>query len=267
MKTQTSVASDGIVFTRETRAGKLEAEKELFIVPMDDEKAVEALRTEVGQRGNVTRAALSAIIKVLQDPGLDSYKGQGDINAPEGAKLPKEMKEGVRAAERAHFIHAYKDIKKLDGFLSGLREAGIYATVKGVCLKYFWFAGKLPCSYNDDGTPDTGKLLSVSAMQKLLANMVEDKPKADDSIAARLGSLLTEFTESEDLDENAMQIILARLGVFTQEVKEALNIIAANKTENTALMAPSVKTLDEQIKAELDAIDAEAAELGIELVE
>lgn len=259
MKTQTAIANDGIVFTTETKDGKFKAEKELFIVPMEDDKACEALKTEVGQRGNVTRAALSSLVKVLQDPGLDSYKGQGDINAEEGAKLPKEMKEGVRAAERAHFLHAYKDVKKLDAFLSGLREAGIYATVKGVALKYFWFAGKLPCAYNDDGTPDTGKLLSVSAMQKLLANMVEEKPKADDSIATRLGSLMHEFEENETLTENDILVIQARLGVFLQECKESLNQIAADKTANTALMAPSVKTLDEQIKAELDAIDAEKA--------
>ena len=265
MKLGVAKDADGLVFTREAKDGSLKAEKELFIVPMDMEKATNVLRTEVTGRGECTRAALSALVLILQGDALGTYKGQGNINSEEGAKLPKDLKEGMRIAEATHFQGAYKDPQKLHKFLSGLREAGIYATVKGVALKYFWFAGRLPCAYNDDGTPDTGKLLSVSAMQKLLQNMVDPKGEEDKSLSFRVGALFSEFQETgKDMDKAALQVLLSRLSMFSQDVKEAINILNQQATENTALLpqvapaAAAASELDKAIAEELNAVLGEA---------
>jgi len=147
----------------------------------------------------------------------------------------------MRDAESAFFAPQFdvKQSKQFDTFLTGLRDAGIFATCKGVALKYYYFAGKLPCLYVGD-MPQTDKLLSVSAMQKLLQNMVDDKPEADASIAARIGTLFTEFTNtSAEFTSDMLQALAARLGAFQQEVKEAQNILASQRTavaSNPALM-------------------------------
>jgi hypothetical protein len=161
----------------------------------------------------------------------------------------------MREAEAAYFRPMFPEDKHgqkaYDQFIGGIRDAGIYATVKGVALKWFYFAGKLPCVYEGEN-PDPSRMLSVPAMQKLLSNMIEDKEKPDESIAARLGSLMAEFCEDDTLTREQCQILLARLGVFTQEVKEAINQIDADATQNTAILAPA---------ADMSPIGAEIAAL------
>lgn len=268
-KYSVSVADDKMVFINPKTEKAVQGDF-AFVHPLENDEGLKTLQQDVKTVGKRTAAALGFILQILNSTRMDGYKGEGDINAD--ASLGKEVKNGMREAEAAFFRPMFSNDKhgqkQYDQFIAGIRDAGIYATVKGVALKYFYFAGKLPCVYEGDN-PDTGRMLSVPAMQKLLANMIDDKPKADDSIAARLGSLMHEFEENETLTENDILVIQARLGVFLQECKEALNVIAANKTQNTPLMAPSMApvSLDDQIKVELDAIDAEAAELGIELVE
>jgi len=287
-KLQVSVAENRLVFQRETKDGKIvNVDGDFaFLSPMDDAQATKVLKQDVAKRGEVTRAGLSALLKILNTPRMDGYKGQGDINSDTGAMMPKELKTAMRDAESAHFKPAFPDVKHtakpgekyvspFDTYLTGLREAGTYATCKGVALKYYYFAGKLPCLYVGD-MPQTDKLLSVSAMQKLLQNMVEDKPEADDSIAARIGTLFKEFTNtSAEFTSDMLQALAARLGAFQQEVKEAQNILASQRTaiaSNPMLMvsaavapAPTNSGASEDpfvsaIGAAWDAIEDEAEE-------
>jgi len=247
-KLQVSVAENRLVFQRETKDGKIvNVDGDFaFLSPMDNDHALKALKTEVSGRGNVTRAALSCLVQILNTPRTDGYKGQGDINSDTGAQMPKELKTAMRDAESAFFAPQFdvKQSKQFDTFLTGLRDAGIFATCKGVALKYYYFAGKLPCLYVG-GIPQTDKLLSVSAMQKLLQNMVNDKPEGDASIAARLGTLFAEFAETvNDFTPDMLAALAARLGAFSQDVKEAQNILASQRTaiaSNPALMVSAVQ--------------------------
>ena len=255
-KLQVSVAENRLVFQRETKDGKIvNVDGDFaFLSPMDNDHALKALKTEVSGRGNVTRAALSCLLQILNTPRTDGYRGQGDINDDTGAQMPKELKTAMRDAESTFFAPMFPQAKHtakpgetyispFDTFLTGLRDAGIFATCKGVALKYYYFAGKLPCLYVGD-MPQTDKLLSVSAMQKLLQNMVNDKPEGDASIAARLGTLFAEFAETvSDFTPDMLAALAARLGAFSQDVKEAQNILASQRTavaSNPVLMVSAV---------------------------
>lgn len=263
-KYQTAVTENGIQFLVTRSNGKVEALPGdfAFVQPMTADKAVESLKHEVSQRGNVTRAALSALYSILQSPRMDGYKGIGDINADDGAKLPKEIKTALRDAESAFFAPQFKDTKKLDVFLTGIRDAGIYATVKGVALKYFYFAGKLPCLYSGEH-PDGNKLLSVSAMQKLLSMMAEDKAPEDKSFAARVLGLQSEWMESETLKRADLELLLGNLKRFTEEVQQAINVSDASATENTALL-PQAMSADAMVAAINAAWDKEPEDADAE---
>lgn len=269
MKLVTKFTSEGVQFERTQKDGKIVVvANEVFIAPMESDKALESLRHEVAQRGNVTRAALSCLVHIFNSPRLDGYRGIGDINADGG--MPKEIKTALRASEESYFSPMFKDTKKLDLFLTSIRDAGIYATAKGVALKYFFFAGKLPCHYEAD-TPQTDKLLSVSAMQKLLSNMQADKEQAGPAtIARQVLELMAEFEQAE-LKKADLQTILGNLKQFAQAVQEAINTVDSEATELASVLTPvtilpqaaPVSSLNDAIAAEFARIEKEA---GIALV-
>lgn len=251
MKLVTKFTNEGVQFERTQKDGKIVVvANEQFIAPMESDKAIDSLKHEVSQRGNVTRAALSCLVQIFQSPRLDGYRGQGDINA-DGA-LPKELKTALRSAEESYFAPMFKDTKKLDLFITSIREAGIYAVAKGVALKYFFFKGELPCLYVDD-MPQTDKLLSVSAMQKLLANMQEEKAEKDTSIARKVLELQALFEESADIKRDQLVAILQNLKGFASEVQQAINQIDSEATDLIPAMLPasaSMSALDAAIAAQ-----------------
>lgn len=248
MKLTIKYTNEGVQFERTQKDGKIiVVANEQFIAPMESDKALDSLRHEVSQRGNVTRASLTFLVQILQHPRVSGYIGQGDINS-EGS-IPKEVKGALRSAEELFFAPMFKDNKKLDLFLTSIRDAGIYATAKGVALKYFWFAGKLPCVYEGD-KPQTDKLLSVSAMQKLLSNMQEEKQPEDKSIARQVLELQAKFEEtSADLKTDQLKAILSNLKQFAAEVTEAINTIASEHTDLLPQVMP-MSALDQAIAAQ-----------------
>jgi hypothetical protein len=136
-----------------------------FVLGLDNEAAFKAVKRDIDGRENATRGALSFLVQILDTARTDGYKGQGNINA-EDTRMPRELKEAMRDAENtffAPFFKGEKNTKNQDAFLSGLREAGVYATVKGVALKYYYFAGRLPCHYEGDN-PRYDRLLSVLSL-------------------------------------------------------------------------------------------------------
>ncbi len=260
-KLQVTIGKNGFVFLRETSKGALQAVDGdfAFVEPVSDDVAVDTLKREVSARGNVTRAALSALFHIFQSPRMDGYRGVGDINAEDGAKIVKEAKTALRDAESAYFMPLFKDTKKFDTFLTGIRDAGIYATVKGVALKYFYFAGKLPCFYDGDNAQGD-KLLSVSTMQKLLQNMIEETTK-DDSIATRVLQLHSEANERTDWTLAELQLLLGNLDKFADEIVEKINSINANATDKTENTLPQPKTDAEYAAAINAAWDKEPADI------
>jgi len=231
---------------------------------METATAFSKLKGDVAQRGNVTRAALSCIIQILDTPRTDGYRGKGDINKDAG--ILKELKAALRGAEETFFTPMFKKSTELDTFLTGLRDAGVYATVKGVALKYFYFVGRLPCLYVGD-KPVKDKMLSVAAMQKIMANMVEDKEET--TLSSKVMLLHAAF-KGESLDVRGLDNLLYVLGAFAQDVKEARNTLVANQTDaldtqaathQIAAQMPASKSqddLDAAIAAELARLDMEA---------
>mgnify|MGYP000181501696 CR=1 FL=1 len=251
MKYQVAATDNGLQFLVTRSNGKVEALPGdfAFVAPLDTEHSLDVLKKEVSGRGTVTRAALSSLYAILQSPRMDGYKGQGNINGTDGTeRLPKEIKTAMRDAESAFFTPMFKDTKKLDQFLTGIRDAGIYATVKGVALKYFWFAGKLPSLYEGDN-PRPEKLLSVSAMQKLLANM-EDKQEKDDSIAARVLMLDTEFRDTTDITRDQMVVLRRNLLMFAENVQQSINVLDAEATEKTENILPQGAVVAPEVDAD-----------------
>jgi hypothetical protein len=257
MKLVTKYTDNGVQFERTQKDGKIVVvASEQFIAPMETDKALDSLKHEVSQRGNVTRAALSCLVHIFNSPRLDGYKGIGDINADGG--MPKEVKTALRASEESYFAPMFKDTKKLDLFLTSIRDAGIYATAKGVALKYFFYADKLPCHYAAD-TPQTDKLLSVSAMQKLLSNMQEEKQPEDKSIARQVLELQAAFEAAEGLTRDQMLAILGNLKTFAGEVQQAINTVDSEATDIApALLPAKIAALDNAILREFERIEQEA---------
>jgi hypothetical protein len=235
---------DGIIFI-DPKTNKTDG-KEVYLESVSIEEAIKDTKLEVKQRGNHTRAALSLVIQVLKSPRMDGFKGSCRLDQG----LPKEAKSAMRQAEdeviEQFFLSTLPKSMHVDGgmtetevrkrvaasqkewqqYIGGLREPGIYATVRGQALKYFCYLGKLPCKEGDES-----KLLSVPAMQKLIANAAAETipPAPAKTWGMRVDELRLAFVEKVgDLSASDIQAVLSQLGQFAQDAKEALN--EKNKT-------------------------------------
>ena len=181
---------------------------------MSMDSAMSVIRTDMGQRGDVTRAVLTILVQVLQSPRLDAYRGKIALDSG----LSKDFKESMRVAEfeilepifnarydalnvefakpdnEKHTEYKISRGQQFTAYLSGLRETGMYPRAKATSCLYLGYFGKLPCAYNADNTPDTGKLLGVTAMEKIIANAKTDLAKAEnDGFSKRLTDLLADM--------------------------------------------------------------------------
>ena len=256
-----SFAEDRVIFI-DPKTSK--SEELLFESPAEDNEAIKGLRNEVKARGSVTRYALSVLVQILNNQRIDGYKGQ----VPQNQRIPAEAKSALRELEddflRPKFLEnlpksmsTSAQHKEWDSFIKELREPGVYARVRGVCLKYFCYLGMLPCVYGSDQKPDTHKLLAVSAMEKILANENAKSPpmQPDHSIPSELGALMARMIEEKDkLDVAALQIIQGRLSMFQEEVKQLINLADKTATEareagavQAAAPLPAPKSEDQQL--------------------
>lgn len=176
-----------------------------YVAAIPETDAIGALQVEMRQRGDVTAAALSLMVQILDNPRFDTYKGK----TPMGEKHPKELKAAIREEEEKHlkplFMAAFmKKSKKADAaaqgaawdsFIGELRAGGIYGNVKSRATQYLGYFGKLPCVYDAEGHADKSKLLAVSAMDKLIANAKTDLPtKAEGGISDELVKLAADLS-------------------------------------------------------------------------
>jgi len=179
-KLEVSYSEDKIVFT-DTKSAK--AEGFAFVHPVDDATAAKELRKEVDSRVNVSRAALSLLVQIMQNSRLAGYKGASAINTA----LPKEFKAALRDVESAvirplflaNISGKLADTERdalADKYMTELRSGGVYPVVKNMVSQYFGYLGYLPCVYDKHGNPDVEKLLSCDAMKKLIANAKADAP-------------------------------------------------------------------------------------------
>lgn len=184
LKLEVTFGADKVVFVN-TKTEK--AEGFAYFNHVDGKSAATALRKEADGRPNITRAALSVLVEVLASDRLAGYKGQ----TPLTESLPKEFKQAMREAESSHLRPLFLELlpkamadadkaKAADRYIAECWAGGVYAVVKGEVSKYFCQVGRLPCVYNADGTPDTGKLLSIDAIRKLIANAKADLPADED---------------------------------------------------------------------------------------
>ena len=233
----------------------------------DDAHAVQAVSAEVKAHGGATRGALTLLVRrLLSHPTMADYAGDGadkDTGLVSDWKIPKHVRDALQATEEAVLIPMlHKDPKKGREMLSQWRAKGTYAVCKGQALRYFYFAGKLPCRYTGD-TPDMTRLLPVSAMQRLLKDLQAEDP--DRTLAGKVLRLHGEFDKREGMTRQELERLSYTLRAFIADVDQATNVAIANATEAESAAIGSAQmmvqtrpdALADAIKAEWDALEEE----------
>ena len=180
-----------------------------YIHPLTDVAAASALCTDTLARGNLTAAALTIMVKILQ---LDLPASYRDAMVADG-RVSNEFKDAVRKAEETILKPLYeagqkKGMKQLDmdagfiTFMRTLRNGGVYSKVKSEACLLFAVTGTLPCVINEDGTPDTDKMLSSALIGERVRKYKEAKVKAlgdtSDKWIAKIVAMSTAFVGTKD---------------------------------------------------------------------
>jgi len=214
------------------------SEKLALMDAMDTNEAIRAIVSEQKAAVSASRGAVSLLAAILDNRRLDGYKGQTPINE----KIPKELKEAIREMEVEYLKPAFESLhtskgakpatvqKLWDAYAKELRSGGSYAVAKGKVTAYFAHCGELP-------THD-GKLLSVAAVDKLLANAKEAAGKpAEQGISGILRDLAEKVekrSESTKLGDvgAAVHALKAMLATYESMLREE-GQAALVKYENT----------------------------------
>lgn len=233
------------------------AEGFVYYEHLDGKTAASQLRKEVDGRPNVSRAALSILIEVLQNDRLQGYKGKTPFNE----SSPKEFKQAMRETESAHLRPLFMEQlpkameqvereKQADKYISELQGGGVYSNVKTEVCKYFTQAGKLPCVYDNKGHADVSKLLSVDAIKKLMANLKAEQPQEEnsgykDKWVKRIAALSAEFNDRNGEDKptaeettvavNALKAMLATFEGISREYSELRTKAVATVKESGSI--------------------------------
>lgn len=184
---QVSFTEDKIVFVD----NKGRAESLDMFDAMQDKDAIRSIVGEQKAAQSASKAAVSLLVHILDNPRLDGYKGQTPVNEA----IPSELKSAIREIETEYLKplfcapHIEKNAKpatveKLwQEFSGSLKAGGSYAVAKSEVTKYFAHCGKLP-------KHDNGKLLTVAAVKKIVASAKENAPeKENEGVAGKLVAL------------------------------------------------------------------------------
>lgn len=230
--------------------------------------AIRALDKEAKAAESASRAAVSLLSVMLNNPRLDGYKGVTPIRE----NIPKELKAAVRELEvetlKPDFVKYHTDkgakpatVEQLwqDYARDSLRAGGSYAVAKGKVLAYFAHCGKLPIvRYEEDGTP---VCMTVAAIDKILQNEREKAaPAKREGIADKLVKLseeLRNYTEKTELGDYPTAIAALKYMLATYETMQ--NVANERATElkgNPSIMAQAAAATS---KAKESAKDAETA--------
>lgn len=249
-----SYSEDAVTFVN---AKTNKAEKISLFDSMQDIDAIRVVNGEIKARENVSKASVSLLANLLNNPRLDGYKGTCPINE----QIPTELKQAIRDIETEYLKPVFcKPLEEKgnkpgmietqwQAFAKGLREGGSYANTKSRVMAYFSHCGMLPKT-------DNGKLLTVAAIDKLLQNAKEqagDKP-ANEGIAGKLVKLSVDIenrTETTELGDNVTAIAALKSMLATYEglYREELERITALKgnpaiTEQANAAMAKASTID-----------------------
>lgn len=215
------------VNTKTNKAEKLE----LFDA-MADIDAIRIVNGEIKARDNVSKASVSLLSHLLNNPRLDEYKGNIEINAI----IPKELKNAIREIETEYLKPIFSEPLVSKGqtpatienqwqkFVAGLREGGGYANAKSRVIKYFAHMGQLPLAAN-------GKCLTVAAIDKILSNeLAKVAPNVNEGIAGKLVKLSSDIAnrkETTDLGDfpTAIAALKSMLATYEGLYREQLENI------------------------------------------
>lgn len=221
-----SVNESKIVFVN-TKTSKAETIDLLDRVP--DLEAIVAIQGEQRAAQKASVKAISLLCSILDNPRLDGYKGITPINE----SIPPELKSAIRDLETEYIrpiftgYHASKGatpakVEQLwQEYATSLRKGGSYANAKSKVTAYFAHCGKLPIA-------DNGKLLPLSAIEKLLQNAKEAAPKPEPKgISGKLVAIANDLdkrTETTILGDipSAVAALKAMLATFEGLEREAL---------------------------------------------
>ena len=221
-----SYSDDAVTFvnTKTQKAEKLE----LFDA-MSDADAIRVVNGEIKARDNVSKASVSLLSHLLDNPRLDEYKGATPINET----VPNELKSAIREIETEYLKPIFSEPLSAKGataatiekqwqhFAAGLREGGGYANAKSRVIKYFAHMGSLPVASN-------GKCLTVAAIDKILGNeLAKVAPNVNEGIAGKLVKLASDINnrkETTDLGDyvTAIAALKAMLATYEGLYREAL---------------------------------------------
>jgi len=237
-----SYNDDSVTFvnTKTNKAEKLE----LFNA-LDDAEAIRIVNGEIRSRDNVSKAAVSLLSHLLDNPRLDEYKGLTPINE----LVPNDLKSAIRDLETEYLKPRFSAPLQAKGntpatiekqwqlFAAGLREGGGYANAKSRVIKYFAHMGKLPVH-------DNGKCITVAAIDKILANeMQKVQPATPEGIAGKLVKLSSDIAnrkETTDLGDYptaiaALKSMLATYeGLYREALEDMTSLIGNTSLTNTA---------------------------------
>lgn len=217
-----TVTDNHIVFV--DKSGK--AEKLDLFQPVESTKAINALFGEQKAAESASKAAVSLLSDMLNNPRIDAYKGK----TPLDARVPSELNNAIRELEteflKPLFVQSRNKAKpeaiekEWQGFIGNLRAGGSYAVAKGEVTKYFAMVGKLPIA-------DNGMLLSVAAIKKIIKEAKDILPaKESGGIADKLITLskaISEITDDEKLGNLASGVaaLKAMLAVYEAKYEES----------------------------------------------
>lgn len=254
--------------------------------------AIAQSKSEIAQRADNARAYLSMLCDVFSHTRVSGYAKK----TPIGDKLPADFKEAIRETEvlvikpvfvdgilAKNGMHAPTDNAKPDpvwlaiiqnadkqwGEYVGELRDGMYARYKATCSIYFAYFGLLPCVYNADDTPDTSRLLTVTAMEKLIANAKTDlEQEKNEGISLALVKLLEQVNSRNEKtvlgDIDTAIVALTSLTNAFAAIKRASDDASKQTGHINAIQALTQAQIDakqvepEQVKATKLSIDAQA---------
>ncbi len=222
-KVNVTITEDKVTFT--DSKGKTES-LELF-EGMPDLEAIRAIVGEQKAAQSASKAAVSLLAHILDNPRLDSYRGKtGPLEA-----VPNELKAAIRDIETEYLKpifsqpHIDKGAKPAtiermwQEYAGGLKSGGSYAVAKSFVTMYFAYSGHLPVAPG-------GKLFTVAALKKMVAALKDAEPKADKpTLADKLFTISGELearTENTELGDPAGAIasLKAMLAIYEELQKD-----------------------------------------------
>jgi hypothetical protein len=262
-KLEVLVSADKITFV--DSKGKAES-LELFAV-MDDGEAIRAIGSEMKAAISASKAAVSLLSHILDNPRLDGYRGV----TPANEAVPSELKAAIREIETEYLKpifckpHADKGAKpatveKLwQDYASGLKAGGSYAVAKSFVTMLFAYTGKLPVA-------DNGKLFTVAAIKKLVANAKADTPdNGPKTFSDKLIAMVHEMdnrSESFEMGSSASAIAALKKMLRIAEGFAQADAAAAQVTHEHK----QVGDIAAQAKAISDKAYAKAQKVGVALI-